>query len=151
MENDDQFQSPIPWGLVEHVNRTKTGKTVMAISLPIETRARLAQASIDLGCSKLAIVRAAINQFLAAHEQARRSGQEQAYRAVETAPMATVGASGPTPDPVPRVALEPVQSQPEQAPTPEPSEPEPPIEPEQIIPVPEGLPKKSRAKKGGSL
>ena len=55
--NDESFRSPVPYGLVEHVHRSKSGKTVMAISLPIELRARLAQAALDLGCSKLALVR----------------------------------------------------------------------------------------------
>ena len=35
--SDESSQSPIPWGLVEHVHRTKSGKTTMQINLPIET------------------------------------------------------------------------------------------------------------------
>ena len=67
-----EFQTPIPWGLVEHVQRTKSGKTTMQISLSIETRARLALAAEQLNVSKLCLIRAAINKFLLDHEQARQ-------------------------------------------------------------------------------
>lgn len=102
--SDDTDPSPIPWGLVEHVKRTESGRTTLQISLSIETRARLAQAALDLGCSKLALIRAAISQFLLAHEENRRSGQERAFLATSevippplTAPVAFTGASGPVP------------------------------------------------------
>ena len=132
--SDDTAQSPIPWGLVEHVKRTTTGRTTMQISLPIELRARMMQASIDLGCSKLALVRAAISQFLLAHEESRRSGQERAFAAVsEVAP--------PVPDSEPVGSDEPTVAEPE----PEPTR----VEPEQVPAVPEQTPtpKRSRAKK----
>ena len=67
-----EFQTPIRWGLVEHVQRTKSGKTTMQISLSIETRARLALAAEQLNVSKLCLIRAAINKFLLDHEQARQ-------------------------------------------------------------------------------
>lgn len=102
---------PIPYGLVEHVHRSKSGKTVMAISLPIETRARMAQAALDLGCSKLALVRAAINQFLIQHEESRRLGQERALAATsEVAP--------PVPDPEPVETSEPTVAGSEHLPVP---------------------------------
>jgi len=41
MMSDAESKSPIPWGLVEHVRRTSTGRTTMQISLPIELRARM--------------------------------------------------------------------------------------------------------------
>ena len=89
--SDEETRSPIPWGLVEHVNRTKTGRTTMQISLSIEARARLAQAALDLGCSKLALIRTAISQFLLAHEENRRSGQERAYAATSEVPPPVPG------------------------------------------------------------
>lgn len=111
--SDESFQSPIPWGLVEHVHRSKSGKTTMQISLPIELRARMAQAALDLGCSKLALIRSAISQFLLVHEQNQRSGQEKAFLATsEVIPPVPghghVGASEPTePEPEPEPATPP--------------------------------------------
>jgi len=134
--SDEETRSPIPWNLVEHVRRTSTGKTTLQISLSIETRARLAQASLDLGCSKLALIRTAISQFLLAHEKARSIGQEQAYAAVS-------GASDPVPGPEPVGASEPTRAVPEPTRTPEPETP-PVVDPEQSQ-----APKRSRAKKGG--
>jgi hypothetical protein len=131
--SDEETQSPIPWGLVEHVNRTKTGKTTMQISLSIEARARLAQAALDLGCSKLALIRSAISQFLLAHEEARSSGQERAY-------AATSEVLPPVPDREPVGTTEPTVAEPESPPV---------VEPEQVPAVPEqsSVPKRSRAKK----
>ena len=70
--DDTEFQTPIPWGLVEHVKRSKSGKTTLQISLSIETRARLALTAEQLNVSKLCLIRAAINRFLLDHEQARQ-------------------------------------------------------------------------------
>ena len=117
--DSESFSSPIPWGLVEHVHRTKTGKTVMAISLPIETRARMAQAALDLGCSKLALVRASINQFLMAHEETRRSGQERAFAAVSE-PLPPVADPEPVAATVPTVAGMEPESEPIMVPEPTP-------------------------------
>lgn len=89
--SDEETQSPIPWGLVEHVHRSKSGKTTMQISLPIELRARMVQAALDLGCSKLALVRVAISQFVMAHEENRSRGQERAYAAVSEIPPPVPG------------------------------------------------------------
>ena len=86
---------PIPYGLVEHVHRSKSGKTTMALSLPIETRARLAQAALDLGCSKLALVRAAIGQYLILHEENQRLGQERALRCHDRGPPARARSGAP--------------------------------------------------------
>lgn len=140
-ESNPATGSPVPWGLVEHVNRTKTGKTTLQISLPIETRARLAQASLDLGCSKLALIRTAINQFLIAHEITRQTGQERAYQAVETIPVPTQGPGGIVPDPEPQMTVEPAVAEPK---------PEIPPGPEQSQAVPEQAPtpKQSRGRKG---
>ena len=69
--DDTEFQTPIPWGLVEHVQRTKSGRTTMQINLSIETRARMAIAAEQLNISKLCLIRVAINRFLLDHEQAR--------------------------------------------------------------------------------
>ena len=143
--SDDTAQSPIPWGLVEHVNRTKTGRTTMQISLSIETRARLAQAAMDLGCSKLALIRTAISQFLLAHEETRRSGQERAYAATSEVPP-------PVPGREPQVADRPAVTTPEPEPirvgsAPEPGtvpEPEPVIEPEQA-PAPSRKPSRKKS------
>ena len=133
--SDDTTQSPIPWGLVEHVHRTKTGKTTMQISLPIELRARLAQAALDLGCSKLALIRSAISHYLTVYEENRRSGQEQAY-------AATSEVLPPVPDREPVGTTEPTVAEPEPEPTV--------VEPEQVPAVPEQAPapKRSRAKQG---
>ena len=70
--DDTEFQTPIPWGLVEHVQRTKSGRTTMQISLSIETRARMALAASQLNVSKLCLIRAIINRFLLDHEKARQ-------------------------------------------------------------------------------
>lgn len=129
MSDDVSPQSPIPYGLVEHVHRSKSGKTVMAITLSIETRARLAQAALDLGCSKLALIRAAIGQYLILHEENRSRGQERAYQAVETVSVPPVGASSPVPDPEPRVTGGSTVAEPEHSPAMEPEpEPEPVVE-----------------------
>ena len=60
--DDTEFQTPIPWGLVEHVQRTKSGRTTMQINLSIETRARMALAASQLNVSKLCLIRSAISQ-----------------------------------------------------------------------------------------
>ncbi len=142
MMSDDKGSAPIPWGLVEHVNRTKTGMTTMQISLSIETRARLAQAALDLGCSKLALIRASISQFMISHERDRSRGQERAYAATREV----------TPPPGPTMASELVE--PEQEPEPEPEQPERAIEPEQAPeqePEQEPAPRKpSRSRKKSS-
>ena len=75
--SDVESSSPVPYNLVEHVHRSKSGKTVMAISLSIETRARLAQAALDLGLSKLAVVRTALSQFLMAMRRWQQAGIEE--------------------------------------------------------------------------
>ena len=137
--SDDVGESPIPWGLVERVNRTKTVRTTMQISLPIELRARMAQAALDLGCSKLTLIRAAISQFLLAHEEARSSGQKMAYAATsEVAPPVT-GRK-------PVEASELTGTEPEPETTPLPNQ----LGPERVPAVPEQMPgpKRSRAKKG---
>lgn len=144
MSNEDT-QSPVPYNLVEHVHRSKSGKTVMAISLPIELRARMHKAALDLGCSKLALARTAIAQFLVHHEASRRSGQERAYQA--TVPVPPVGASSPVPDPEPLPnklgarTSEPTVAEPEHLPVPE---PEPELEPE---PAPVTIPLRKRTSK----
>ena len=119
----------------------------MQISLPIELRARMAQAALDLGCSKLALIRSAISHYLTVYEEARRSGQEMAYQAV-----ATVGPSVPVPDPEPGIvgpgpttpAIEPTVTVPQPEPTPEPEpEPTPELEPS---PEPEQAPTPKRSR-----
>jgi len=137
--SDEETMSPIPWGLVEHVKRTKSGRTTLQISLPIELRARLHQASIDLGCSKLALIRSAISQFLLAHEKARSIGQERAY-------AATSEVLPPVPGPVPAVEGESNRA----AGEPEPELP-PVIDEPRLVPAiseQTPTPKKSRARKG---
>jgi len=90
----------------------------MQISLSIEARARLAQAAIDLGCSKLALIRTAISQFLLTHEQARSIGQERAYAATSEVappvpghePVKVTVPTEPEPEPEPTMAVEPPRS-----------------------------------------
>lgn len=120
----DESKSPIPFELVQHINRSKSGKTSLVLSLDISTRARLARMSLDLGCSQASLVRASLIQFLEHHEQSRRAGQELAYGAVEAAPVAF-------PVAVPPVTSEATQAVPE---------------PTAVLPLP---PVKSRGKKGG--
>ena len=137
--SDEETHSPIPWELVEHVKRTKSGRTTLQISLPIELRARLAQAALDLGCSKLALIRSAISHYLTVYEEAQRSGQEMAYQAVsEVAPPAI--------DSGPAVENEPTQVA---------GEPEPEIplvvdEPELVPAVSEQAQAPKRSRKGRS-
>lgn len=100
----DSESSPDPMGLVSHINRSKTGISKLQLTIPIELRARMAQAALDLGCSKLALIRAAISQFLIAHEESQRSGQERAYTAVsEVVPpvpdLVSTELDRPTPEP----------------------------------------------------
>lgn len=133
VSDDVEFQSPIPWGLVEHVHRTKTGRTTMQISLPIELRARLARAALDLGCSKLALIRVAISRFLLAHEAERvqclavlgpgqsacpGTGQEPSSLATSEAPSPVPGG---TPSSATVVVPEPESEEPEPEPEPEPA------------------------------
>lgn len=98
-----------PMSLVSHVNRSKTGISKLQLTIPIELRARLAQAALDLGCSKLALIRAAIAQFLVAHEESRRSGQERAL-------VAVIGPESAVPDPEPVGSDEPTVAEPEPEP-----------------------------------
>ena len=142
--SDDVDPRPIPWGLVEHVHRSKSGKTTLQISLSIETRALLAQAALDLGCSKLALVQGAVSQFLVHHEESQRAGQERALAAVsEVAPPVT--------DPTPVETGGSTVAEPEHLPVMEP-EPEGVIEPRTSAGTPEQAPapkRSPRARPGG--
>lgn len=126
--SDDPSPSPVPLGLEEHVHRSKTGKTVMAITMSIETRARLHQAALDLGVSKMALVRSAILQYLIHHEETRVMGQAAALAAVSVVTPPIKQSLQPTaelldPDPEPVAVSEPTVV-PVMVPEPEP-EPEP--------------------------
>ena len=146
-----------PMDRVSHINRSKSGMTKMQITLSIEMRALMAEASERLGMSQLSLIRSAISAYLQAHSS-QKVGETPAdstkgtellpHPPVEQGPVIV---PEPVPEPLPGPAHEPEPGPPVANPEPDSSiVPAPSLPPGQNGEVPKRSPRRGPGgRKGG--